>query len=68
MNNKLGEFMKKDYKKKYQLNKNTDLTGKYLTSITNPTVQPDCTENGQQGIYTTATTRKHAVRKFRRPL
>ena len=33
--------MKKDYKKKYQLNNNTDLTRKYLTSITNPTVQPD---------------------------
>lgn len=29
------------YKKKYQLNKDTDLTNKYLTSITNPTVQPD---------------------------
>lgn len=29
------------YKKKYQLSKNTDLTNKYLTSITNPTVQPD---------------------------
>lgn len=34
--------MKNDkYKKKYQLNKDTDLTNKYLTSITNPTVQPD---------------------------
>lgn len=34
--------MKSDkYKKKYQLNKDTDLTNKYLTSITNPTVQPD---------------------------
>ncbi len=34
--------MKDDkYKKKYQLNKDTDLTNKYLTSITNPTVQPD---------------------------
>ena len=29
------------YKKKYQLSKDTDLTKKYLTSITNPTVQPD---------------------------
>ena len=29
------------YKKKYQLSKDTDLTNKYLTSITNPTVQPD---------------------------
>lgn len=29
------------YKKKYQLSKETDLTNKYLTSITNPTVQPD---------------------------
>ena len=29
------------YKKKYQLSKDTDLTYKYLTSITNPTVQPD---------------------------
>ena len=28
-------------KKKYQLSKDTDLTNKYLTSITNPTVQPD---------------------------
>ncbi|MCI5734554.1 MAG: hypothetical protein SOY48_09605 [Eubacterium sp.] len=34
--------MKDDkYRKKYQLNKDTDLTNKYLTSITNPTVQPD---------------------------
>lgn len=29
------------YKKKYQLSKDTDLTNKYLSSITNPTVQPD---------------------------
>ena len=29
------------YKKKYQLSKDTDLTNKYLTSITNPTVQSD---------------------------
>lgn len=29
------------YEKKYQLSKDTDLTNKYLTSITNPTVQPD---------------------------
>ena len=29
------------YKKKYQLSKDTDLSNKYLTSITNPTVQPD---------------------------
>ena len=29
------------YKKKYQLSKDTDLTNKYLTSITNPTVHPD---------------------------
>lgn len=29
------------YKKKYQLSKDTDLTNKYLTSITNPNVQPD---------------------------
>ena len=29
------------YKKKYQLSKDTDLTNKYLNSITNPTVQPD---------------------------
>lgn len=29
------------YKKKYQLSKDTDLTNKYLTSITNPTVQTD---------------------------
>lgn len=29
------------YKKKYQLSKDMDLTNKYLTSITNPTVQPD---------------------------
>ena len=29
------------YKKKYQLSKDTDLTNKYLTPITNPTVQPD---------------------------
>ena len=29
------------YKKKYQLSKDTDLTNKYLTSLTNPTVQPD---------------------------
>ena len=29
------------YRKKYQLSKDTDLTNKYLTSITNPTVQPD---------------------------
>ena len=29
------------YKKKYQLSKDTELTNKYLTSITNPTVQPD---------------------------
>ena len=29
------------YKKKYQLSKDTDLTNKYLTSITNQTVQPD---------------------------
>lgn len=29
------------YKKKYQISKDTDLTNKYLTSITNPTVQPD---------------------------
>lgn len=29
------------YKKKYQLSKDTDLTNKYITSITNPTVQPD---------------------------
>ena len=29
------------YKTKYQLSKDTDLTNKYLTSITNPTVQPD---------------------------
>lgn len=29
------------YKKKYQLSKDTDLTNKYLTSITNPTIQPD---------------------------
>ena len=29
------------YKKKYQLSKDTDLTNKYLTSITNPTVEPD---------------------------
>ena len=29
------------YKKKYQLSKDTDLTNRYLTSITNPTVQPD---------------------------
>ena len=29
------------YKKKYQLSKDTDLTNKYLTSITDPTVQPD---------------------------
>lgn len=29
------------YKKKYQLSKDTDLTNKFLTSITNPTVQPD---------------------------
>lgn len=29
------------YKKKYQLSKDTDLTNKYLTFITNPTVQPD---------------------------
>ena len=29
------------YKKKYQLSTDTDLTNKYLTSITNPTVQPD---------------------------
>ena len=29
------------YKKKYQLSKDTDLTNKYLTSITSPTVQPD---------------------------
>ena len=29
------------YKKKYQFSKDTDLTNKYLTSITNPTVQPD---------------------------
>lgn len=29
------------YKKKYQLSKDTDLTNKYLTSITNPTVQPE---------------------------
>lgn len=29
------------YKKKYQLSKDTDFTNKYLTSITNPTVQPD---------------------------
>ena len=29
------------YKKKYQLSKDTDLKNKYLTSITNPTVQPD---------------------------
>lgn len=40
--------MKKDYKKKYQLNKNTDLTGKYLTSITNPTVQPD--DRSEMGV------------------
>lgn len=34
--------MKDDkYRKKYQLNKDTDLTNKYLTSITNPTVQLD---------------------------
>mgnify|MGYP003415759057 FL=1 len=34
--------MKDDkYRKKYQLNKDTHLTNKYLTSITNPTVQPD---------------------------
>ena len=34
--------MKEDkYKKKYNLNKNNDLTNKYLTSISNPTVQPD---------------------------
>ena len=34
--------MKDDkYRKKYQLNKDKDLTNKYLTSITNPTVQPD---------------------------
>lgn len=34
--------MKDDkYRNKYQLNKDTDLTNKYLTSITNPTVQPD---------------------------
>lgn len=30
-----------NYKKKYRLSKSTDLTNKYLTSITNPTVQPD---------------------------
>ena len=43
VNNSLrGEFMKGEkYKKKYQLSKDTDLTNKYLTSITNPTVQPD---------------------------
>lgn len=29
------------YKKKYQLSKDMDLTNKYLTSITNPTIQPD---------------------------
>ena len=29
------------YKKQYHLSKDTDLTNKYLTSITNPTVQPD---------------------------
>ena len=29
------------YKKKYQLSKDTDLTNKYLSSITNPTGQPD---------------------------
>ena len=34
--------MKDDkYRKKYQLNKDTDLTNKYLTCITNPTVQSD---------------------------
>lgn len=34
--------MKEDkYKKKYSLNKDNDLTNKYLTSISNPTVQPD---------------------------
>ncbi len=34
--------MKEDkYKKKYNLNKSNDLTNKYLTSISNPTVQPD---------------------------
>ena len=34
--------MKEDkYKKKYNLNKDNDLTNKYLTSISNPTVQPD---------------------------
>ena len=27
------------YKKKYQLSKDTDLTNKYLTSITNPNVE-----------------------------
>ena len=31
----------KNIGKKYQLSKDTDLTNKYLTSITNPTVQPD---------------------------
>ena len=34
--------MKEDkYKKKYNLNIGNDLTNKYLTSISNPTVQPD---------------------------
>ena len=34
--------MKEDkYKKKYNLNKDNDLTNKYLTSISTPTVQPD---------------------------
>ena len=36
------------YKKKYQLSKDTDLTNKYLTSITNPTVQPD--RNTEMGV------------------
>lgn len=29
------------YRKKYYLNKNTDVTNRYITSILNPTVQPD---------------------------
>ena len=34
--------MKEDkYKKKYNLNKDNDLTNKYLTSISYPTEQPD---------------------------
>ena len=43
--------MKEDkYKKKYNLNKDNDLTNKYLTSISNPTVQPD--RKTEMGTYT----------------